>query len=69
MLKAEVYGSGKEELLSNLKIAMERNILAMHIKQLCQQNNEERRAYSKSGPLEFSRPTNRPQQYAMGISP
>jgi phage FluMu gp28-like protein len=49
----------KEELLSNLKIAMEQNRLAIpYHRQLCQQINEQQYAYSKSGHLQFSHPTN-----------
>jgi len=49
----------KEELLSNLKIAMEQNRLAIpYNRQLCTQINEQQYAYSKSGHLQFSHPTN-----------
>ena len=49
----------KEELLSNLKIAMEQNRLAIpYHRQLCQQINEQQYAYSKSGHLQFSHPAN-----------
>jgi phage FluMu gp28-like protein len=49
----------KEELLSNLKIAMEQNRLAIpYHRQLCQQINEQQYAYSKSGHLQFSHPVN-----------
>jgi len=49
----------KEELLSNLKIAMEQNRLAIpYHRQLCTQINEQQYAYSKSGHLQFSHPTN-----------
>jgi len=49
----------KEELLSNLKIAMEQNRLAIpYHRQLCQQINEQQYAYSKSGHLQFSHPSN-----------
>jgi phage FluMu gp28-like protein len=49
----------KEELLSNLKIFMEQNRLAIpYHRQLCQQINEQQYAYSKSGHLQFSHPTN-----------
>ena len=49
----------KEELLSNLKIAMEQNRLVIpYHRQLCQQINEQQYAYSKSGHLQFSHPTN-----------
>jgi phage FluMu gp28-like protein len=49
----------KEELLSNLKIAMEQNRLAIpYHKQLCTQINEQQYAYSKSGHLQFSHPSN-----------
>jgi phage FluMu gp28-like protein len=49
----------KEELLSNLKIAMEQNRLAIpYHRQFCQQINEQQYAYSKSGHLQFSHPTN-----------
>ncbi|MGB9841617.1 MAG: hypothetical protein ACPLKZ_02705, partial [Candidatus Bathyarchaeales archaeon] len=49
----------KEELLSNLKIAMEQNRLAIpYHRQLCQQINEQQYAYNKSGHLQFSHPTN-----------
>jgi phage FluMu gp28-like protein len=49
----------KEELLSNLKIAMEQNHLAIpYHRQLCQQINEQQYAYSKSGHLQFSHPIN-----------
>jgi phage FluMu gp28-like protein len=49
----------KEELLSNLKIVMEQNRLAIpYHRQLCQQINEQQYAYSKSGHLQFSHPVN-----------
>lgn len=49
----------KEELLSNLKIAMEQNRLAIpYHRQLCTQINEQQYAYSKSGHLQFSHPIN-----------
>ena len=49
----------KEELLSSLKIAMEQNRLAIpYHRQLCTQINEQQYAYSKSGHLQFSHPTN-----------
>jgi len=49
----------KEELLSNLKIVMEQNRLAIpYHRQLCTQINEQQYAYSKSGHLQFSHPTN-----------
>jgi phage FluMu gp28-like protein len=49
----------KEELLTNLKIVMERNRLAIPFhRQLCQQINEQQYAYSKSGHLQFSHPAN-----------
>jgi phage FluMu gp28-like protein len=49
----------KEELLSNLKIFMEQNRLAIpYHRQLCQQINEQRYEYSKSGHLKFSHPEN-----------
>jgi phage FluMu gp28-like protein len=49
----------KEGLLSNLKIAMEQNRLAIpYHRQLCQQINEQQYAYSKSGHLQFSHPAN-----------
>jgi phage FluMu gp28-like protein len=49
----------KEELLSNLKIAMEQNRLAIpYHRQLCTQINEQQYAYSKSGHLQFSHPEN-----------
>jgi phage FluMu gp28-like protein len=49
----------KEELLSNLKIAMEQNRLAIpYYRQLCTQINEQQYAYSKSGHLQFSHPQN-----------
>ncbi|MEM2991202.1 MAG: terminase family protein, partial [Halobacteria archaeon] len=49
----------KEELLSNLKIAMEQNRLAIPShRQLCKQIYEQQYAYSKSGHLQFSHPTN-----------
>jgi len=49
----------KEELLSNLKIAMEQNRLAIpYHRQLCTQINEQQYEYSKSGHLQFSHPTN-----------
>jgi phage FluMu gp28-like protein len=49
----------KEELLSNLKIAIEQNRLAIpYHRQLCQQINEQQYAYSKSGHLQFSHPIN-----------
>jgi phage FluMu gp28-like protein len=49
----------KEELLSNLKIAMEQSRLAIpYNRQLCTQINEQQYAYSKSGHLQFSHPTN-----------
>ena len=49
----------KEDLLSNLKIAMEQNRLAIpYHRQLCTQINEQQYAYSKSGHLQFSHPTN-----------
>jgi len=49
----------KEELLSNLKIAMEQNRLAIpYNRQLCTQINEQQYEYSKSGHLQFTHPTN-----------
>ena len=49
----------KEELLTTLKIAMEQNRLALpYHRQLCEQINEQQYAYSKSGHLQFSHPTN-----------
>jgi phage FluMu gp28-like protein len=49
----------KEELLSNLKITMEQNRLAIpYHRQLCTQINEQQYTYSKSGHLQFSHPTN-----------
>jgi phage FluMu gp28-like protein len=49
----------KEELLSNLKIVMEQNRLAIPFhRQLCQQINEQQYTYSKSGHLQFSHPAN-----------
>jgi len=49
----------KEDLLSNLKIAMEQNRLAIpYHRQLCTQINEQQYAYSKSGHLQFSHPQN-----------
>jgi phage FluMu gp28-like protein len=49
----------REKLLSNLKIAMEQNRLAIpYHRQLCQQINEQQYAYSKSGHLQFSHPAN-----------
>jgi phage FluMu gp28-like protein len=49
----------KEELLSNLKIAMEQNRLAIpYHRWLCQQINEQQYAYSKSGHLQFNHPAN-----------
>ena len=49
----------KEELLTNLKIFMEQNRLAIpYHRQLCQQINEQQYAYSKSGHLQFSHPPN-----------
>lgn len=45
----------KEELLSNMKIAMEQDRLAIpYHRLLCQQVNEQQYAYSKSGHLRFS---------------
>jgi phage FluMu gp28-like protein len=47
----------KEELLSNLKIAMEQSRLAIpYHRQLCTQINEQQYQYSKSGHLQFSHP-------------
>jgi len=49
----------KEELLSNLKIVMEQNRLAIpYHRQLCTQINEQQYQYSKSGHLQFSHPDN-----------
>jgi len=49
----------KEELLTSLKIAMEQNRLAIpYHRQLCEQINEQRYEYSKSGHLQFSHPKN-----------
>jgi hypothetical protein len=49
----------KEELLTNLKMIMERNRLALsYHRLLCQQINEQQYQYSKSGHLKFSHPEN-----------
>ncbi|MFP3985799.1 MAG: hypothetical protein ACLFU9_07560 [Candidatus Bathyarchaeia archaeon] len=48
----------KEELLSNLKLFMEQNRLALpYRRRLCTQINEQQYAYSKTGHLQFSHPT------------
>jgi phage FluMu gp28-like protein len=49
----------KEEMLTSMKIAMEQNRLAIpYHRQLCEQINEQRYEYSKSGHLQFSHPQN-----------
>jgi len=49
----------KEELLTNLKILMEQQKLAIpYHRRLCEQINEQQYAYNKSGHLQFSHPPN-----------
>ena len=49
----------KEELLSNMKILMEQNKLAIpYHRQLCQQINQQQHTYTKDGHIQFTHPTN-----------
>lgn len=49
----------KEELLSNLKITMEQDKLAIpYDRRLCQQINEQQYNYTKNGHIQFTHPTN-----------